>query len=132
MKLFQAQVQLAKQADMDLHPEYWLHAVTFCDQSHFVAAGHGPLPNAINEHGEIEIDLFITRDIEMPDLNFLTPVVHTIYLGRIEGEFLLIANVKEITRGNDNPGGNSSVSSGSANEKEKPIRSLEEQTSDDA
>ena len=124
MKLYQPQVQLAKRVHIDGPNEYWLHSVIFCDQTRYIAAGHAPVPTEPDANRVLPVTLFIAQDLERPDLNFLTPVVHSIYLGRFDLDILVQVTAKEVSRGTSN-GGSTTVSSTSASEKDKPIRSLD-------
>lgn len=71
-------------ADPIIHLEeksgvYHIHVITWFNQSRFIADGYDALPVSANS-GVFEIRLFVTEDTGVPDMQLLTPVVHTLTL----------------------------------------------------
>jgi hypothetical protein len=127
MKFYHPQVQLVRERILDEPDQFVLHAVTFCPKTNLKANGHA-LQAGDNA---VDVSLFITEDPDLPDFDFITPVVHTIRLGsfssgRSEGEFRVSVVVQKsaISRGmmaEDKPKAQTTVSSTSAAEDDKPV-----------
>lgn len=85
MKLFKPQLQLAKESEMQddgsFRDHYYLHVVTFTDKSNYREADYDINPGQLQSKGIIDIKLYIRQDNDIVDLNYLTPVVHTLDLG---------------------------------------------------
>ena len=137
MKLFQPQLQLARETYMDEPDAFFLHVVTFCSNTSFRADGHSVNDSLLNE-GKLEVEVKIYQDPDLPDMNYLTPIVHTIKLGHIafpedEGviDVRVIGDVQvapsTVTRSGTKPGtktktgGKGTVSTTSADDKSRPI-----------
>jgi hypothetical protein len=58
---------------------YHIHVITWFDQTKFVADGYDTLPTTATA-GIFPITLFVAEDSGVPNMNLLTPVVHTITL----------------------------------------------------
>ena len=120
-------VHLIKEVHLDNPTIYYLHAVTMCDKSCYVADGYAPLSNELNEDGAYPVVLKIIRDVDLPELNLITPVTHVIRLGELPfGNEEGLIQVKVImikAKGNENEktAGNVTVSSASASKPIKPI-----------
>lgn len=130
MKFLKPQVQLVRKRMEKNTDEYFLHAVTFCDSTNIRANGHElPLPT-LNKDGKYEVNLLAIQDTDLPNHNYLTPIVHSIDLGSLpfgdeDGEILVTLYIEEkgiLLRGDNNrPAGQGSVSTASADEEGKPI-----------
>lgn len=81
MKLYKPQVQLVRRPKLDEPDEYFLHAVTFCGRTSYRSDGHSPIPAQADADGVLSVVLAIVQDPELPDFDYLTPVVHTLSLG---------------------------------------------------
>ena len=91
MHLFHPTLHLARETILDAPDAYYLHVVTFCPRSRFRANGHEIVgfhaENTIE--GSYKIKVKLLEDAALPDLDVLTPVVHTLDLGSVafpEGE----------------------------------------------
>lgn len=99
MKFYKPQLQLARtnslNAEGAFETNYTLHAITLCRRTSFRAAGY-ELGEQVRD-GVFPVTLHIRQDADMPDLEYITPVVHTIELGAIdadEEEVLVEVHVK--------------------------------------
>lgn len=61
---------------------YHIHVITWFDQTKFVADGIETLPTTATE-GIFHIKLFVTEAGSVPNMQLLTPVVHTLTLSGI-------------------------------------------------
>ena len=124
MRHYTPQVQLIKRTNMDVADEYWLHAVTFCDKTYYCSAGNAPLPDQVDDDGIYHVELKIAQDMELPDFQMITPVVHTINLGNLpfeEEHGLLKVSLSVDVRGDTQPAGSVTVSSTSATKDDRPF-----------
>ncbi|MCB0572548.1 MAG: hypothetical protein KDC66_22425 [Phaeodactylibacter sp.] len=126
MKLYKPQVQLVRRTNVDEPDDYFLHAVTFCGRTSYRADGHNTIPESIDENGVLAVELFLAQDAELPDYDYLTPIVHTIALGRpaAAGEAFVVE--VSLTDGGGNrastdEGNTTTVSSMDADEDSRPI-----------
>ena len=62
---------------------YMIHVVTWMDRTKFRADGHETLPSVASD-GVYTITLKIKEDSSVPDMQLLTPVVHTLTLTGVE------------------------------------------------
>ena len=129
MKLFKPQIQLAreseKQTDGSFKDHYHLHSVTFCDRSNYRVSEEDSVIEPLNTEGILNVNLYIYPAPDIVDLNYLTPVVHTVDLGTpIEKgeEFTVYVHVfKELpSRSTNNSAGSSQGSSTQADEDARP------------
>ena len=80
MKLEHPHVQLSRHA-VSGHPDnYALHAVTYFNDTRYVADGHDTLPTAVDADGVWRIQLKVATNQSL-NLGIINPVVHTIDLG---------------------------------------------------
>lgn len=138
MKFFQPIIQLAREDVFDAPSEYFLHVVTFCPRTSFRADGYE------TDDSELDNDTFIvqikiSQDPGLPEMEYITPVVHTISLGGIafpRGEGVIRVEVvgdvlpqnPDGTRAVDEPaetksGGSGTMGTTDADNKTKPIDS---------
>lgn len=100
MKFFKPQVQLAREIVLDEPDHYYLHVVTFCPRSCFRADGHETDAGELADN-KYKVRIKLRQDPGLPDLEYITPVVHTLTLGGIsfpsgEGE-IEVSVVGEVT-----------------------------------
>lgn len=137
MKFFHPQIQLARETVLYEPDAYYLHVVTFCPRTSFRADGFEVDGSALAE-GRYMVRVKLREDMELPDFNYITPVVHTIALGSIdfpgsEGaiEVQVVGDVIDTgsggTRGDTEPepppktGGKGTVSTPDADDQSRPI-----------
>lgn len=88
MKFYKPQLQLARtnvlSDDGVFATQYTLHAITLCRRTGFRADGHTVGDEV--ENGILSVTLRIRQDADLPDLEYITPVVHTIDLGDIDAD----------------------------------------------
>lgn len=86
MKFYKPQLQLAYRVianeDGAFINEYILHAVTFCRRTNFRADGYTVAPKVVDN--KLLVTLKLKQEPELPDLEYITPVVHTIRLGSFD------------------------------------------------
>ena len=103
MKLFEPQVQLLRQVNVDGPDSFFLHAVTFCDRTCYRSGGYAPLPAGPDENGDFVVDLYLEESADTDgDYHLLTPVVHSLSLGEIpfpDGEGNVLVNMILVTAG---------------------------------
>lgn len=58
---------------------YHIHVITWFDSTKFKADGHDTLPSTAAD-GVFTITLFVSEDSGVPEMQLLTPVVHTLTL----------------------------------------------------
>lgn len=58
---------------------YHIHVITWFDQTKFKADGYGTLPTTASD-GVFTVTLFVAEDTGVPNMQLLTPVVHTLTL----------------------------------------------------
>jgi hypothetical protein len=80
MKIAKPQVHLRKNTSIGT---YMIHVVTWMDYTKFKSNGYATLPTSAVD-GVFQIVLKITEDTTIPNMQLLTPVVHTLSLGSIE------------------------------------------------
>jgi hypothetical protein len=137
MQFFHPTLHLSRETTLDAPDAYYLHVVTFCPRARFRANGHEIVGfhtgNTIEGSYKIKVKLF--EDAALPDLDALTPVVHTLALGSIAfpegegwfevqviGETLDTSGGGTLSRsGEPKTGGTSTVSTVSADNKTRPI-----------
>ena len=126
MKLFKPQVQLFHKNILDEPNEYYLHAVTFCSRTNYRANGNNYVAEKVDENGVLQVELSIVQDPELLDFTSLTPVTHTIKLGKISpNDEEVLVNVQvlvdDLIKSRDgNSGSGSTVSSNDSEEDERP------------
>jgi hypothetical protein len=85
MQLFHPNLQLYRETVLDAPDAYYLHVVTFCPRSQFRADGHEIVgfhaDNTIE--GSYKIRVKLLEDAALPNLDVLTPIVHTFALGSV-------------------------------------------------
>ncbi|MFN0215054.1 MAG: hypothetical protein ACKVT2_12430 [Saprospiraceae bacterium] len=139
MKFFKPQVQLARQTILDEPDAYYLHVVTFCPRTSFRADGYS-VSDADLAEGIFTVTVKLLQDPELPDFDYITPVVHTLALGGIAfpgGEGWIEVQVMGAVPGGaaaggrgepattTKTGGKGTVSTTDADNKSKPIRNDE-------
>ena len=82
MKFYKPQVELAKIVDPNAPTEFVLHSVIFCRYTNYKANGYETDLTDL-EDGVVAVTLKLDQDINLPEFEFITPVVHTINLGAI-------------------------------------------------
>ncbi len=83
MRFFKPQVQIAKEPQFDAPPHYFAHVVTFCPNTRF-RAGNVEISEAeLQSKGIYHVTVKLVEDRDLPDMEFITPVVHTLALGEI-------------------------------------------------
>lgn len=82
MKLFKPQVQLTKITEASVPDDYYIHVVTFTDWTNYREDGY--TIGEMEEDGTLPVTVKAIQDENIIDLNYLTPVVHTIKLGAVE------------------------------------------------
>ncbi|MDX2134739.1 MAG: hypothetical protein SFV52_08135 [Saprospiraceae bacterium] len=83
MKFFHPQIQLARTAVLDQPDAYFLHVVTFCPRTSFRADGYETDRQDLPD-GKFSVRIKLQQDPALPDLPYITPVVHTLALGNID------------------------------------------------
>ena len=83
MKFFHPQIQLARETVLDEPDAYYLHIVTFCPRSCFRADGYSTDAGELAD-GLLKVSINLRQDPELPDFEYITPVVHTLALGSID------------------------------------------------
>lgn len=89
MKFYKPQVELIKIVDPTLPTEYVLHSVIFCRFTNFKANGYEIDLSDLQAESLVTVTLKLDQDENAPNLEYITPVVHTLNLGAInfpEGE----------------------------------------------
>lgn len=136
MNFYNPSIHLSRETILDAPDAYYLHVVTFCPRSRFRANGHEIVgfhtENTVE--GSYKIKVKLLEDAALPDLDVLTPVVHTISLGSIafpggEGwfEVQVIGETLESTgdiasrSGEPKTGGTGAVKTTTASDKSRPI-----------
>ncbi len=103
MKLLKPQVQLFKVENDDLSFDYYLHVITFFDETNVVASGHGNIPQNLMSHEDINIEVYFSNTDDYP-LSALTPIVHYVPLGRrdfgTDNPFIKVTLLKKYENGN--------------------------------
>lgn len=84
MKFFKPQVEIARELQFDAPPLYFAHVVTFCPRTRFRADGFEIDDTQLQEKGIYNITVKLLEDATLPEMEFITPVVHTLALGAIE------------------------------------------------
>ncbi|MEZ4941913.1 MAG: hypothetical protein R3D58_13625 [Saprospiraceae bacterium] len=134
MKFFHPQIQLARETVFDEPDAYYLHVVTFCPNTSFRADGFS-VSEAHLAEGRLEVAVKLRKDPGLPEMNYITPIVHTIALGSIafpneEGDIEVQVEVEGAvgsgsgTRSDTEPtktGGKGTVSTTTADDKSRPI-----------
>jgi hypothetical protein len=82
MKVFTPLVHLASKSILNQPTEYFIHVVTFMNNSKYKADGYDPLP-LLPTNGKFTITLRVKEDAALPEMNLLTPVVHSLSIGTI-------------------------------------------------
>lgn len=94
MKLFDPQVQLFHSLTATGPRIYYLHAVTFTDQTNFQPTGFLVRSTEPDADNTVTVELFVERSDEIPDIHSLNPIVHTLEIGSIpfngEGFFSIL------------------------------------------
>ena len=131
MKLFKPQLQLAReteeQADGSYRYHYYLHTQTYADSTNYRVMDEDIDLSTLNAEGAIKIKLYMDLNEEIPALEYLTPVVHTLDLGtpvEIGTEFTIFVDVIKGLPSRDGEGGSSGsgqTSSSGADERDRPI-----------
>jgi hypothetical protein len=65
--------------EVDGTSTYHIHVITWFDNTKFKANGHDTLPGSATS-GVFPITLFVSEDSGVPEMELLTPVVHTVTL----------------------------------------------------
>jgi hypothetical protein len=126
MKFFDPQIQLTRWARAGQPDSYSIHVVTFCPKTTYAADGH------TIDNSQLGQDLFKLRvklrtDNALPEMDYITPVVHTIDLGPIDfpnelGGWIQVEvfGVQASDRSGGSPGGVRTVSSTDSDDKSRP------------
>lgn len=81
MNFFIPSGSLFKRTHIDVPDQYFLHAVTFCNNTHYVADGFKIDDSKAKNKRVISIELNIREDKNAPSISTVKPVSHTIALG---------------------------------------------------
>ena len=81
IKLFKPQVHLVKRRIDEQSTQYFLHAVTYFDQTNFKTDGFDPISNIPDENGIFNVRLKVLQDSQEEGFNYYKPLVHTLDLG---------------------------------------------------
>ena len=137
MTFFHPTLHLSREIILDAPDAYYLHIITFCPRSRFRANGHEIVgfhaENTIENSYKIKVKLL--EDAALPDLDVLTPVVHTLDLGsvafpegegwfevQVTGETLDTSGGSVLNRaGEPKTGGTGAVKTTTASDKSRPI-----------
>ena len=85
MKFFEPQVSLYVHTYIDGgEDQYFLHIATFTDNARLQANGATVDRSKLNTDNSIEVDLQINENVEVPFLQCVNPITHTIELGALE------------------------------------------------
>lgn len=76
MQIAKPQVHLKK---VNSNNTYHIHVITWMDQTRFCEDGHEDLPS-VDDEGVFTVTLRIKESSTVPDMNLLTPVIHTLTL----------------------------------------------------
>ena len=122
MKLRKPIVRLARELNADGPDKYFLHSVTFFNQTNMVADGYEEITSQLDEEGKLVIVLIVNEDPDVPEMKMLTPVVHTIEIGALpfENDGIIKVRLVGSERGPDDPD-ETEVPSSDAEEIERPI-----------
>lgn len=82
MKFYQPQIQLAREQVLNAPDAFYAHIVTFCAKTNFRANGY-TVDDRDLQNGNYKIDIMLLQDSNLPEFDYITPVVHTISLGSI-------------------------------------------------
>lgn len=82
MKFFDPQLQLGKQAISELGDLYFLHVVTFCPRTNF-KNNDFVIDETQRNEGIIKVTVKLIQDPNVPDFEFITPIVHNVNIGEI-------------------------------------------------
>ncbi len=95
MKFGKPNLHLARKRNEDSPDEFYLHSVTYFEKSNYTANGH-LLPEGLNEQGQYEITLYVIKDSTLPEFGSISPVGHTLNLGKLdfEEEGVILVRVK--------------------------------------
>lgn len=64
--------------------EYYLHAITYFEGTNYISDGFDPIPSKPTSNGCQEILLKVSTSQEEINLNIISPICHTVPLGKIE------------------------------------------------
>lgn len=135
MKFFHPQLQLTRETALDAPDAYYLHVVTFCPRTSFRADGYETPGFHPDNESVYKVKVKLLQDAALPDMEYITPVVHTIALGSVafpEGEGWFEVQVTGTVLGTSNTqrdgdppktGGTGTVGSTTADDKSRPIDS---------
>lgn len=137
MKFFKPVVQLARERHLTGPDSFFLHVVTFCPRTVYRADGHSVSSANLSTEGLYEVTVNLQEDSTLSDMEYITPVVHTIDLGTIEfpdGEGWIQVTVSGGPQASGNgqrdaadpttttkTGGSGTVSTMDADEKSRPL-----------
>ena len=82
MNLFKPQLFLARKTGDNETYDYYLYAVTYFDNTGYLADGHEPFSGTPDENGIYHLTLKVAEQ-EGETLSFISPVVHTVPLGNL-------------------------------------------------
>lgn len=85
MKFFKPQIQLVKRSNINDDDDFFIHAVTICDQTNY-RPSHISFSGQANGSNLFVVDMFLTKDEMIPCNNYFTPVAHSAALGKISFE----------------------------------------------
>lgn len=121
-------VNFLRRLDSNNNYHYYLHAVTFFDESGYKANGGGPISLSLDANGMFVIQLNFVEDNSVNEvLPYLSSVTHVLDIGVTpfgggEGLFKIITNLPTdggIARSTGGPG--TTVSSDDSDDVDKPI-----------
>ena len=85
MKFYNPVIQLGKETG-ELADKYFLHVVTFCSRSNFQANGFSISDEKLAD-GLLKVTVKLKQAAQIPNFEFITPVVHSIDLGAVAFPF---------------------------------------------
>lgn len=122
MTFFTPFINLSKQTHLDAPNQYFLHVLTFCDNSNYIADGYFVDDSQSKADNSLLVKLVISQSNKIPSLNCVKPVTHTIKLGDLPLDDEGKIEVAITMNGNaPNSRSRTKVSKSDATEIDKPI-----------
>ena len=83
MEFLKPQVNLTKHTHLDSPNEYFLHIITFTDNSQYCEDGYSIDDSSAESNCLIVVSIYINKNPDIPSLTCVTPITHTIKLGNL-------------------------------------------------
>lgn len=122
MKLLKPQVQLVRKTHIDQEDEFSLHAITYLPKTNYKADGY-EIASQLDSDGVLPIALYISKDESIPELHYLTPIVHTLNMGVLpfsDGEGMIKVNLVVNGIRSGEGAGTTHTTTADSDEEEKP------------